>query len=257
MKNLSTIIDESKELNDLDYILESTNDFKKISTNILYNIWQAVSGDDYMDTIIDAMHGDNNAVKLLKEVPYVQKYIFDYVGERKGVVMISWLIDSISGMDINPKIACDVISTYFNKLMATGGIDKFIGAGMEGFVIDVHDQVVKVFYKPMNASNKKFYELCKTKKYSVLPKVTHLSSRTVSMEKLDVTKDSVRVNKSITDFCNLMMDKNYKTTDKKALKAFEEMTLVAEELGVKMYVFDAHIWNVGLRGNGDVVLFDY
>jgi len=32
MKNLSTIIDESRELNDLDYILESTNDFKKIST---------------------------------------------------------------------------------------------------------------------------------------------------------------------------------------------------------------------------------
>ena len=256
MKGLYQQFEDSISLGIFESVLGDKNGAKSISKELVYNLWASISDGTMYDALIDANSGDEHALELIKSLPYVNEYVFDVVGEQKGMVMLTWLASAVAGMEQNPQKSCTIIADYFNNLIKTGGIDKFLGAGMEGFVIEAGDQIIKVFYKNMPKDSLDFYKLAKTKKYSVLPHISHLSSRIVSMEKLIVVDDATRVPKSIEEFSNLMNGVIDHSDDKDAQKAYEEMVEVAKELGTKIYIFDANIWNIGLRKNGNIVFFD-
>lgn len=256
MKGLYQQLEDSISLGIFESVLGDKNKAKFIPKELVYDIWASISDGTMYDVLVDAGSGDEHAIELIKSLPYVDEYVFDAVGEQKGIVMLTWLVSAVAGMEQDPQRSCTIIADYFNNLIKTGGIDKFLGAGMEGFVIEAGDQIIKVFYKNMSKDSLEFYKLAKTKKYSVLPHISHLSSRIVSMEKLIVVDDAIRVPKSIEEFSYLMNGDIDHSNDKNAQNAYDEMIEAAKELGVKIYIFDANVWNIGLRKNGNVVFFD-
>lgn len=256
MKGLFEQLEDSISLSVFESVLGDKNNAKFIPKEMVYAIWASISDDEMSDALMDAGFGDKHALDLIKSLPYINEYVFDVVGEQKGIAMLSWLISAVAGIGQDPRKSCSIIADYFNNLIKTGGIDKFLGAGMEGFVIESGDQIIKVFYKNMPKDSLEFYKLAKTKKHSVLPYIGHLSSRIVSMEKLTVVNDDAIVPKPIEEFISLMDGEIDHSNDKNAQVAYEEMVEVAKELGKNIYEFDSNIWNIGLRKNGNIVFFD-
>ena len=71
-------------------------------------------------------------------------------------------------------------------------LDRLRGAGMQGVVLDFDDKrVVKIFYKPMDDIDYRFYRSCMKNEYKTLPRVYKLGAQYVVMEKLDTDTKAI------------------------------------------------------------------
>ena len=158
-------------------------------------------------------------------------------------------------------------------------LDRLRGAGMQGVVLDFDDKrVVKIYYKPMDDMDYRFYRSCMKNEYKTLPRVYKLGAQYVVMEKLDTDTKAIE-----TFYKKFTRTRVYKG------KTVEEWCLIGEEPeGVSQDIIDLYNWgitcineyaslgedyadsirtstimpgdfsikNIGRRSNGDIVWFD-
>lgn len=169
-------------------------------------------------------------------------------------------------------------------------LDRVLGAGSYGIVLDLNDKVIKWFHKntPMENRDRKFYEYCLRHRTSVFPEIYKVGKNFVIMEKLKTGTQKCKLYDQWIGF-----SPKYKTTFKpKELKGkeadlefcvknyekyssqiddylFKATTQVREIFDWLMRVRDEY-WkifpgdgfgdlreaNIGERNNGDMVWFD-
>lgn len=185
-----------------------------------------------------------------------------------------WVEGSWHGSDLD--ILYDILCNVPLKRL-----DKMLGAGSNGIVIDVGNRVIKWFHKntPLKGEDEKFYEWCLNHPRSVVfPVVYRMGKNYVVMEKLktDTTRckfydrylgwngEKVEVNgkKDTLDHwiykndpkVEEVLKKDFKIWEvyqwgKKALKYLNEATGFTE-------FSDLRLANLGERKNGEIVWFD-
>ena len=160
-------------------------------------------------------------------------------------------------------------------------LDKMLGAGSNGIIIDCGDRIIKWFHKntPLKGEDKKFYEWCLNHPRSkVFPVIYKIGENFVVMEKLkigtprckfydeylgfDGKKIDINGDKHPLDYwiykndpkVEKILKKDFKVWEvynwgKKALKYLEEAT------GFDKFS-DLRLANIGERKNGEIVWFD-
>jgi hypothetical protein len=92
---------------------------------------------------------------------------------------------------INSNVYNSTIDTLYNNIIKfpEKRINQIIGAGLNGFVIDMNDKVCKIFYNPIPQLEINFYNYCKSHKSNIFPYVYHQYKNLVILEKLNMYTD--------------------------------------------------------------------
>lgn len=168
-------------------------------------------------------------------------------------------------------------------------IDRCLGAGSNGAVIDMGDRVCKIFHKntPMKKDDRRFYEYCmKHPNTKVFPVVYKLGKTFVIMEKLETETQKCVVYDSWLGYCpdnrvdflvkgkkGTIEDcvKYYGKYKKEIDKAIKKLPPIGQEIfdwavdamhhlnkvipGIESFL-DLRLANIGERKNGEIVWFD-
>jgi hypothetical protein len=133
-------------------------------------------------------------------------------------------------------------------------IKKSIGSGCFGMVLPHgKNKIKKIFYKPMNKFERKFYLFCKTGRSNVFPKVYKITEHYIIMEKL--TPNTL----DVQDFVDYLLSPELF----KKNQDFDEIKIWGDEVKRELkFLFgidgygDLRPDNVGERPNGDIIYFD-
>ena len=159
-------------------------------------------------------------------------------------------------------------------------LNKMLGAGSNGIVIEANDKIIKWFHKntPMTSEDRKFYEYCMSRPTKVFPIVYKLGKNFVVMEKLRTGTPKCKLYDSYLGFDGKKIDVNgkqitldkiiYNPTsdalnvlkkDKEAWKIFqwgsEAIKHLEKAVGFTEFS-DLRLANIGERKNGEIVWFD-
>ena len=159
----------------------------------------------------------------------------------------------------------DVLHTIYNEIakMPISKIENGFSMGLEGMVIDLGNKVIKCFFSnKIPVSKKRFYQICKERKYDVFPYVYRIGNGYVVMEKLTMyTQKCHKYQKIIDKVYDAVSNKRYDIT--KYSKDEQEVILWMEK--IRTAIKDATIFddlgdldekNFGERSDGTIVYFD-
>lgn len=170
----------------------------------------------------------------------------------------------------------DVILRFIYEKMkdtSLNKINKIIGSGAEACVFDLGDKIIKCYYNnKIPDHQKRFFDVCKTGKYNIFPKVYRIGKGYVIMEK--VTSKTPLIQRLFTalfkeikgqdgTLYHLVQDKKYdfeslNKIQKQAVLFMEEIRNALKAVtGYDESDFgDFHRDNVGQREDGSLVYFD-
>ncbi len=173
--------------------------------------------------------------------------------------------------DKNP----DSIQIFYDNLsnILTDRIDKTLGAGSNGIVIDLgNDKVVKIFYgNHIKQQDRIFLKWCYKNKSSVFPKIYKMGKSWVIMEKLDMYTPSTKKLMDILDNHEIDGKKiwTYVSKGNLDINKISKDELWAYNWGLVckqdfskinsdycQWPGDLNIKNIGERKNGDIIFFD-
>ena len=227
-----------------------------------------VDFDTFCDYALDTS-SENPAREKVKQILFKT---FGWKTDDIIEILERWVDDTIleiSKFDV--PIDENILRFMYEKFASTPAqkLDKLIGHGYNGVVIDLGDKVMKCFYKgELWQWEKKFYELCQKNKFDVFPKVYRIGNGYVVMEKLktytircerlfDILDSIKDGDKTVFDIIKDNETDNYKWS-KKEQAVLDWMSKVKEGLetiGVTDYG-DLQLCNVGERQNKEIVYFD-
>ena len=198
-------------------------------------------------------------------------------GAKRDYKLIQALDDTVTNFiaDLN-KMNVEVDETMlrflYNQLcsLPSSKIDKILGIGEDGIAYGVNDKVIKCFKRGnIPAHLLKFYELCKTGKYDVLPRVYRIGKGYVVMERLAIRTKKCQdiihtLHKDAGDdtLYHLIQDNKLEGVklNGKQQEAVAFMRAIREPLDELGYgptdYGDLHSDNLGERADGTVVYFD-
>ena len=207
----------------------------------------------------------------------VVKSIQKRFGSKKGYKYVDLLDDHISNFisdlqKMNVEADELMIRFLYDQLcnIPSSKFDKLISFGEDGIAYGVNDKVIKCFKRGnIPAHLLKFYELCKTDKYDVLPRVYRIGKGYVVMERLSVrTKKCVDIihtlHKDAGDdtLYHLIQDNKLEGVklnrkQQEAVDFMRDIRKPLDELGYEPKDYgDLHSDNLGERADGTIVYFD-
>lgn len=159
----------------------------------------------------------------------------------------------------------NILMMLYTKIssMPLNKVDKILGAGEEGMVVELKDKVIKLFYKEQIPNNiKNFFKACKERKYDIFPVVYRIGKGYVVMEKLRMnTPKCQRYDEIIDKIYYDVYDGNYNINDYS--KETQEVILWLENIrkAIKDVTDfndfgDLNCNNFGEREDGTIVYFD-
>lgn len=214
------------------------------------------------DAIIDAEYDNSIYWEPMEEI--VKKY-----NPSLWNIFYSWC-ESIMELKISPEEFYEKI-----KQIPISRINRVLGAGSNGVVLDMGDMVLKIYYsKTIKKPDNVFYSWCKDHKSKTFPKVYKLGSNWILMEKLKIkTKDTRDLLDTIDDpnpingktlWDWIKLDKEDVDTsifNKEQLKAFDWAQSCKKDMqnmnhrGIA-WPGDLSINNIGQRNTGEIIFFD-
>lgn len=182
-------------------------------------------------------------------------------------IFYTWC-ESILELQITPEEFYEKI-----KRIPLDRLNRIIGSGSNGVVLDAGDKVVKLYYSNhIKNCDKPFYEWCSKHKSKVFPKVYRIGKNWVVMEKLEIGTPKLRkfyhmIDHSYVDGISLYdwisSDKPIDRSNftKEELEVVEWGKLCKEEMNnIKSpyikWPGDLSLNNIGERNNGDIIFFD-
>ena len=224
-----------------------------------------ITFDEFLDFVSGG--GQNNVIKTLQKrfggkkgyryAELLDDHIGNFLSDLKKMnveadeLMIRFLYDQL----------CNIPSSKFDKLLSFGE---------DGIAYGVNDKVIKCFKRGTIPTHLlKFYELCKTGKYDVLPRVYRIGKGYVVMERLAIRTrkcqdiiHAIHLNAGDDTLYHLIQDNKLDGVklNSKQQAAVDFMRAIREpldELGYDPTDYgDLHSGNLGEREDGTVVYFD-
>lgn len=214
------------------------------------------------DAIIDAEYDNSEYWDPMEEI--VKRY-----NPNLWNSFYSWC-ESIMELKISTKEFYEKI-----KQIPISRINRVLGAGSDGVVLDMDDKVLKIYYsKTIKRPDYDFYSWCKDNKSKVFPKIYKMGKNWVLMEKLkiktkdtkallDTIDDSTPINgKTLWDWIKLDEEEVDLTIfNDKQLEAFNWAQNCKKDMK-KMnhrgigWPGDLQINNIGQRKTGEIIFFD-
>lgn len=211
------------------------------------------------DAIIDANYDDSEYWDYMKDI--IERHYLNTWN-----IFYSWC-ESIMELNITPEEFYEKL-----KLIPLDRINRVLGAGSNGIVLDMGDRVIKIYYsKSIKKIDKPFYDWCKTHNSKVFPKVYKMGRNWITMEKLNVNTKRVKdfynmIDNSIIDgksIYNWVKESNIDRSkfSKKELEVLDWcITCKNEMCEIKSasieWPGDLRLSNIGERKNGEIVFFD-
>lgn len=216
----------------------------------------------------DSWDDDNEFVKDIDN-RILQKYGSKVLNTFRG-----WIEGSYYGTDLDVlyDVLCNVPLTR---------LDRVLGAGSNGIVVDCGDRIIKWFHKntPMKDEDNSFFEWCmKHPKSKVFPVVYKLGKNYVVMEKLKTGTPRCKLYDSYLGFGGKKIEVNGKADtldhwiykndpaveqeikkDREAWEVYQwgktALQYLKESAGFDKFS-DLRLANIGERKNGEIVWFD-
>ena len=213
------------------------------------------------DAIIDANYDDSIYWNGLKN-------IFDKYYPHMWNAFYSWC-ESILELKITPEEFYEKI-----KLIPLDRINRVLGAGSNGIVLDMGDKVIKIFYsKTIKFCDLPFLEWCSKHKSKVFPRVYKLGKNWAVMEKLktftprlvkfydmidNVYVDGISLYEWIKQDDDKIDKSKFSKDEWEVIEWGKRCKKEMEDMKSKYITWpgDLSLKNIGERNNGEIVFFD-
>lgn len=244
----------------LDYIIESRQYIN--TTPFDYDLFEKFMKEVIIDSNVNDLIYDDS--------PYYEE-MKNLIDKKLWRWFISWCESYLEIMDKTS------IREFYDRIkqIPLNRLNRVLGAGANGIVLDFGDKVIKVFYgKEINKKDLPFIKYCLNKDSNVFPKVYKIGKNWCVMEKLELNTPKCMLYMDIIDnfeyngfdfIRSISKGKKLDSTlnlSKTQLEVYEWCLKVKQEMDkiknryVSTYPGDLVINNIGERKNGDIIFFD-